>query len=62
MKEFYKEVDVSELKVCDRLRVEKRALKERVTEQAAKRICVEKKFKTAREKSQKKDKKSKRRI
>ena len=33
----------------------KRALEERVAEQAAKRICVEEKYKTPREKSQKKD-------
>ena len=40
----------------------KRALEERVTEQAAKRICVKEKFKTAREKSPKKDKESKKRF
>ena len=49
---YYTEVDVLELKVCDRLGgKKKRALEERVTEQAAKRISVEEKFKTAREKS-----------
>ena len=60
---FYNEVDVLKLKGdCDRLRGEKRALEECVTEQAAKRICLEEKLKTALEKSQKKDEESKRRF
>ena len=57
------EVDVLKLKGdCDRLRGKKRALEECVTEQAAKRICLEEKLKTALEKSQKKDEESKRRF
>ena len=60
---FYNEVDVLKLKGdCDRLRGEKRALEECVTEQAAKRICLEEKLKTALEKSQKKDEESKTRF
>ena len=63
LKVFYNEVDVLKLKGdCDRLRGEKRALEECVTEQAAKRICLEEKLKTALEKSQKKDEESKRRF
>ena len=62
-KVFYNEVDVLKLKGdCDRLRGEKRALEECVTEQAAKRICLEEKLKTALEKSQKKDEESKTRF
>ena len=62
-KVFYNEVDVLKLKGdCDRLRSEKRALEECLTEQAAKRICLEEKLKTALEKSQKKDEESKRRF
>ena len=63
LKVFYNEVDVLKLKGdCDRLRGEKRALEECVTEQAAKRICLEEKLKTALEKSQKKDEESKTRF
>ena len=63
LKVLYNEVDVLKLKGdCDRLRGEKRALEECVTEQAAKRICLEEKLKTALEKSQKKDEESKRRF
>lgn len=60
---FYNEVDVLKLKSdCDRLRGEERVLEECVTEQAAERICLEEKLKTALNKSQKKDEESKRRF
>lgn len=63
LKVFYNEVGVLKLKGdCDRLRGEKRVLEECVTEQAAKRICLEEKLKTALNKSQKKDEESKRRF
>ena len=52
LKVFYNEVDVLKLKSdCDRLRGEKRVLEECVTEQAAKRICLEEKLKTVLEKA-----------
>ena len=63
LKVFYHEVDVLKLKSdCDRLRGEKRALEECVTEQAAKWICLEEKLKTVLEKAQKKDDENKRRF
>ena len=63
LKVFYNEVEVLKLKSdCDRLRGEKRALEECVTEQAAKRICLEEKLKTVLEKAQKKDDENKRRF